>query len=132
LRPDLIVDHNDPQATGKLAEMTNGIGCDAAIVCTDHVPAADWALKIVRPRGTVMLLGLPDDGYKFDSFSLVFREIVVKGSLHSIRDEVEAMMKVVDEHKILSHLTELSIDSAEALPERVSRHDFEGRLVVII
>jgi len=79
-----------------------------------------------------MLLGLPDDGYKFDSFSLVFREIVVKGSLHSSRDEVEAMMKVVDEHKILSHLTELSIDSAEALPERVSRHDFEGRLVVII
>ena len=57
---------------------------------------------------------------------------MVKGSLHSSRDEVEAMMKVVDEHKILSHLTELSIDSAEALPERVSRHDFEGRLVVII
>ena len=132
LIPDRIIDYNDSEATNKVLEMTNGIGCDAAIVCTDHVQAADWALKIVRPRGVVMPLGLPDGGYKFDSFALVFREIVVKGSLHSSRVETEKMMKIVDEYKILSHLTEVPIDRAEKLPEKVAKHEFEGRVVVII
>ncbi|KAF5861636.1 hypothetical protein ETB97_012723 [Aspergillus alliaceus] len=132
LKPDLIVSYNDPDATAKIAEFSGGVGLKAVVVCTDNVSASNWSITLLQPHGTCVVLGLPDNGYLFDSFALVFREIVVKGSLHAPPDAVEEMMEVVEKHNIMSHLTTVHLDDAEMLPERVAAHDFQGRLVVLI
>jgi propanol-preferring alcohol dehydrogenase len=132
LKSDLVVGYNDPEATKKISEFTDGIGLTAVVVCTDNVPASNWSINLLQPRGTCVVLGLPDEGYRFDAFALVFREIIIKGSLHAPRDAVEEMLQVVVKHQILSHLTTVRLEDAEALPEKVAAHDFEGRLVVLI
>jgi propanol-preferring alcohol dehydrogenase len=132
LKPDLSIDYNDPDAAKKISDFTDGIGLRAVVVCTDNAAASDWSIRLLQPRGTCVVLGLPEEGYRFDAFALVFSEIVVRGSLHAPREEVEEMLKVVAEYQILSHLTTIRLDEAEALPERVAARDFTGKLVVLI
>lgn len=130
LKPDLIIGFDSPDAASRIATFTGGIGLHGAVVCTDDVPASDWALHRLQPRGTCVMLGLPEQGFRFDAFNLVFREIVVKGSLHCSVDEVKYMLKDVVENGILSHLTILSLEEGEDIPERAAAHSYEGRLVV--
>ncbi|KFX91164.1 hypothetical protein O988_07891 [Pseudogymnoascus sp. VKM F-3808] len=130
LRPDLLVDYTKPEAIKQISDFTNGILLDAAVVCTDDIGANDWILHRLHPRGTCVVLGLPEQGFTFDAFNLVFREIVVKGSLHSSIDRMREMMKVVSENNIYSNVDIVPLDDAEALPKRVHDHEFKGRVVV--
>ncbi|GKZ27079.1 hypothetical protein AbraIFM66951_004531 [Aspergillus brasiliensis] len=130
LRPDLVVDFNDPDATKRIDEFTDGIGLHGAVVCTDDVPASDWSLHRLQPRGVCVVLGLPESGFQFNAFNLVFREIVVKGSLHCPINEVKNMIKAVSENGIVSHLTLLPLEKGEDIPEQAAAHSFTGRLVI--
>lgn len=130
LRPDLIVDYTKPDAVKQIAEFTDGILLDAAIVCTDNILVNDWILHQLHPRGTCVVLGLPEKGFTFDAFNLVFREIVVKGSLHSSIERMRDMLKVVTKHNIRSNITVVPLDEAENLLERVHNHEIGGRAVV--
>ncbi|RDW67517.1 hypothetical protein BP6252_08913 [Coleophoma cylindrospora] len=130
LTPDLLVDYTRPEAIKEISDFTNDILLDAAVVCTDDIPANDWILHRLHPRGTCVVLGLPEKGFTFDAFNLVFREIVVKGSLHSSIDRMQEMMKVVSEYNIHSNIDIVPLDEAEALPERIHNHEFKGRVVV--
>ncbi|KAH6691088.1 chaperonin 10-like protein [Leptodontidium sp. MPI-SDFR-AT-0119] len=130
LEPDLLVDYNDSEGTPKIWNFTDGLGLRAAVVCNDDVQAAEWSLKLLQPRGTCVPLGLPEKGYHFNAFDLVFNELVIKGSLCASRDSVEAMMKVVAKHGIKSHITAVALKDAAALPTKYKNRDFKGRLVV--
>jgi D-arabinose 1-dehydrogenase-like Zn-dependent alcohol dehydrogenase len=130
LRPDLIIDYTKPDAADQISKYTNGILLDAAVVCTDNILANDWILHQLHPRGTCVVLGLPEQGFTFDAFNLVFREIVVKGSLHSSIERMQEMLEVVSEHGIRSNVDIVLIDDAATLPERVHNHEFVGRAVV--
>lgn len=132
LRPDLVVNINSPDSIQKIDEFTDGIGLHSAVVCTDDVPASDWALHRLQPRGVCVVLGLPEAGFRFDAFNLVFREIVVKGSLHCPIAEAKKMVKTVSENGIVSHLTVLPLHDGEDIPVRAAAHSFTGRLVVQI
>jgi propanol-preferring alcohol dehydrogenase len=132
LRPDEVVNFNSHDAIQKILEFTDGIGLSGAVVCTDDVPASDWALHRLQPRGVCVVLGLPESGFKFDAFNLVFRELVVKGSLHCPVDEVKAMIKAVAANGVVSHLTVLPLEKAEDIPDRATAHSFTGRLVITL
>jgi propanol-preferring alcohol dehydrogenase len=115
LKPDLIIDYTKPDAVNQIAEFTDGILLDAAVVCTDNIPANDWILHQLHPRGTCVVLGLPEKGFTFDAFNLVFREIVVKGSLHSSIDTMRNMLEVVTKYNIRSNISLVPLDEAENL-----------------
>lgn len=132
LKPDQLINFNSHDATQKVSEFTGGIGLNGSVVCTDDVPASDWALHRLQPRGVCVILGLPLSGFKFDAFNLVFRELVVKGSLHCPVDEVKAMIKAVSANGVVSHLTVLPLEKAEDIPDRAVAHSFTGRLVVTL
>ncbi|KAI3572539.1 chaperonin 10-like protein [Fusarium oxysporum f. sp. albedinis] len=132
LRPDLVINISDESSKDKIAEFTDGIGLAGAVTCTDDVGATDWILHRLQPRGVCVVLGLPDAGFKFNAFNLVFREIVVKGSLHCSVDDVKAMVDAVAKHGITSHLTIIQLHEGEDIPQRAHNRSFTGRLVVRI
>lgn len=132
LRPDLTINLNSHDAVQKISEFTSGIGLNGAVVCTDDVSASDWALHRLQPRGVCVVLGLPESGFRFDAFNLVFREIIVRGSLHCPIEEAKKMIEAVVENGITSHLTVLPLEEGEDIPERAAAHSFTGRLVIKI
>ncbi|KAH7407255.1 chaperonin 10-like protein [Cadophora sp. MPI-SDFR-AT-0126] len=122
-------DHSSPQ---KILDFTNGIGLDAAVVCTDNIPDNDWILQRLRVRGISVVLGLPGDGFTFDAINMTFHEITVKGGLHASVEAMEEMFVLVKEHGIRSQITTVKMDEAEDLPERSEKHDYKGKMVVMI
>ncbi|KAF4965016.1 hypothetical protein FZEAL_10813 [Fusarium zealandicum] len=132
LRPDLIVNSEDAEAAQKISDFTDGMGLNAAIVCTSDDAANDWAAQRLQPRGTVVAVGIADNGFKFDAINLISKEIVIKASLHSSMDETRKMMDAVVKHGVLSRLTLLSLEEGENIPEQSAAHAFTGRVVVKI
>jgi propanol-preferring alcohol dehydrogenase len=131
LRADVFVDSSTPEAIQQISDFTNGNGLDAAIVCTDSISITDWITHRLHPRGVCVPLGLPEAGFHFDAFNMVFREIVIKGSLHSSVEDMEEMMEVVAKHNIRSQVSIVRLEDAEALPARVHAHEFSGKPVVV-
>ena len=118
--------------TQQILDFTDGIGLHASVVCTDNVADNDWILHRLRPRGTSVVLGLGEQGFHFDALNLTFHEIVVKGGLHASVEDMTRMLEVAAEHKARSQLTIVPIDEGENLLERSAKHDFKGKMVVMI
>jgi propanol-preferring alcohol dehydrogenase len=132
LRADLYVNRTSKDAEQKLLDFTKGLGLDAAVITTDNVAVNDWTLHQLHPHGTAVVLGLPEEGYKFDCYNLVFRQINVKGSLHATREEMEEMLRVVDKYQIKSDVSLRKMEESEALPEMTHKREIPGKAVIIM
>ena len=58
-----------------------GLGFDAAIECAGNPRAIADCIKAVRPRATVVLIGLTNAKAEFSPFDLITRDIRLQGSL---------------------------------------------------
>ncbi|KAF5023966.1 hypothetical protein F66182_3970 [Fusarium sp. NRRL 66182] len=130
LKPDLILNFDDPETIRKISGFTDDIGLRAAIVCTGADAASDWAAQRLQPRGVLVAVGIPEQGLRFDPMNLLFKEIVVKGSIHCSMQETRDMIDFVAEHGILSHLTLLTMEEAEDIAAKSEAQAYTGRPVV--
>jgi D-arabinose 1-dehydrogenase-like Zn-dependent alcohol dehydrogenase len=133
LKADVVIDFNDADATDKIKKWAGDGGLPGIVITTDNNAATNWALSTLRPHGVAVPLGLPVPNVQFDSFALVFQELVIKGSVVSTKEQAAAMMKVVAKHGIKSHITAIPLEeAAEKLPGAYLDPHLKGRLVVKI
>ncbi|KAL3487973.1 chaperonin 10-like protein [Aspergillus germanicus] len=132
LRPQRIIDSTSPTATQEIISFAGDGGLAAVIVCTDNVEVTEWSLKLLRPRGVCVPLGLPEDGFKFSAFDLIFKELRVKGSLVCNQPQAAEMMKFVAEKGVRSYVTRVKLEEAMDLPARYMDPHLKGRLVVVL
>ena len=134
LRANLVVDFNDREAISKIKSWAGDGGVSSVVVCTDDIPANGWALKILRPRGTMVVVGLPspelNGPLRFNAFDLVFGELTVKGSLVANKELLDEMLAVVAQHGIRSHITTIASEQTPQLPEMYMDEHLKGRLVM--
>lgn len=130
LRPALVVDSGAKNATSQILNFTNGEGVAAVVVCTDSLPANNWALTLLRTGGVMGVLGLPAENWRFDSSVIVFKELTIRGSYVASRDSTERMMKTVGDADIRSHITSVPFDGIPGIVEAYQDSAFKGRLVV--
>lgn len=132
LQPDLVVDSGAADATGKILDFTSGEGVAAAVVCTDSLAANAWALRTLRVRGTLGILGLPAEQWRFDADVMVFKELAICATYVAGREATERMLKVVEQSGIESELTVVPFEGIPGLLDAYKASDFRGRLVVRI
>ena len=63
------------------AQTFEGLGCDTAIECAGNPRAIADCIASVRPRGTVVLVGLTNAKAEFSPFDLIVRDVRIQGSL---------------------------------------------------
>lgn len=132
LKADLVIDSADPDAITKIKEWSGHGGLPALVCCTDNIAVSKWGLKLLRPHGTYVPLGLPVDDYTFDAFDLVFRELTIVGSLVATQKQAQEMLNAAGAHGIKSWITEIPLERAPELPELYMDQHLKGRLVVNI
>jgi D-arabinose 1-dehydrogenase-like Zn-dependent alcohol dehydrogenase len=130
LKPDLIVDPNEEGIADKLKEWSGGLGLNGFVVCTDYVDATSWALPHLRPRGTLVELGLPTKNFEFEPFKAIFEELTIKGSLVASKKQTEDMLKTVAKHGITTKINVLTPEEGVKLPDLYMDPHLKGRLVV--
>lgn len=131
LRPDLVVDSSDMEAASRsIYDFTSGEGVAVAIVCTSSIEANRWALNILRVRGCLGVLGLPQSPWHFDAAPIVFRELSIKGAYVCDAEAAQRMMQVVASADIKSHITSLPFERIPDILEIYDDANFQGRIVV--
>lgn len=130
LPADLVVDSNDPAAVEEVKSWAGRVGLAAVLVCTDNVAVTEWFLNLLRPHGVCVPVGLPVEGFHFSAFTLIFSELVIKGSLVITPEEAEEMMKIVARFGVRQKVTTFTMDEAPGVVERYKASDLKGRLVL--
>lgn len=130
LMPDFTVNSSSADATGRIMSYTRGEGLAAAVACTDPVAVNKWSLELLRVGGVLIPLGLPPSHWQFDPQKLLFRELVIRGNYVASKDEVDEMMRLVDQRGIRSQLTFVSRENIPNIMELYKARAFRGRLVV--
>jgi len=134
LRADLAVDFNTEDAITKVKAWAGKGGVASVIVCTDNIAANEWALKILRLRGTLVVVGLPSPELEgplhFNAFDLVFGELTIKGSLVANKELLDEMLAVVVKHGVRSYITTVPFDEMLDLPDMYMNQHLKGRLVM--
>ncbi|CAI6331741.1 unnamed protein product [Periconia digitata] len=131
-KADLVVDSTDSGALDKIKEWAGKGGLAATIICNDDVAVAEWSLKLLRPFGKTVPLGLPPSGFKCDAFDLVFQNLTVIGSLVGTKQGIESAMEAVVNYDIRSHVTCYTIEDVPKFPEIYADGHVKGRLVMKI
>lgn len=132
LKADLILDYDDEKAVEKVKSWAGKGGLAGVVVCTDNVAATHWSLKLLRPLGVCVPLGLPVSGFEFDAFDTVFQAYTIKGSLVASISQIKDMMDTVAKYDVKSHITTVSLEKTPELPAMYMDPHLKGRLVMKI
>lgn len=130
LKADFIVNNEEPDSLQKIKDWAGKGGLSGVVVCTDRVPVIEWGLELLRPNGIYVPLGLPTDPLKFNSFTLIFKSLTIKGSLVATQKGAEEMLATVAKHSIKNHLTIVPFEKAVELPYLYMDPHLKGRLVL--
>ncbi|MBI3111545.1 MAG: alcohol dehydrogenase catalytic domain-containing protein [Ignavibacteriales bacterium] len=84
----------------QVAEVSEGEGVDAVIDAVGSETTKQLALKLVRPGGAVVWIGLHENTISFDSYAVTLSEKTVYGSYAATLGELAYAVKLMSEGKV--------------------------------
>ena len=121
------IDAADPQALKALAKAG---GVHVAVVTSAAKAAFDAALVVLRPTGTLAVVGLPAEPLTFAALALVGREIRVIGSAVGTRDDLRAVLALAAAGKLRCSTEAQPLDRINQVLDRMRRGGIYGRVVL--
>ncbi|MDU6730126.1 MAG: zinc-dependent alcohol dehydrogenase, partial [Bradyrhizobium sp.] len=101
---DHAVNALDKDAVERVIAFTGG-GAHGVLVTAVSTPAFAQALKMVRRKGTVSLVGLPPGEFPTPIFDVVLKRITVRGSIVGTRRDLDEAVAFAAEGKVKAEIT---------------------------
>ncbi|MBC7468292.1 MAG: zinc-dependent alcohol dehydrogenase [Ramlibacter sp.] len=105
-------------------------GVHVAIVTSSSNAAFDAAMTVLRPTGTLAVVGLPAKPLSFAALALVGREIRVIGSAVGTRDDLRAVLAMAAEGKLKCRTESQPLDQINQVLDRMRAGTIYGRVVL--
>ena len=105
-------------------------GVHVAIVTSSSNAAFDAAMTVLRPTGTLAVVGLPAKPLSFAALALVGREIRVIGSAVGTRDDLRAVLAMAAEGKLKCRTESQPLDQINQVLDRMRAGSIYGRVVL--
>lgn len=90
----------------------------------------DRFLKILKPEGVLVMLGLPTEKPDFDPFNVVYAGRIIAGSNVAPMKLTEEMLSFASEKNIVSEIEICSADEINDAWQRVENSDVRYRFVL--
>lgn len=129
LGADIAVDARAGNAAADVVRLTNG-GAHGVLVTAVSVPAFGQALRMVRPRGTVSLVGLPPGEFPTPIFDVVLKRITIRGSIVGTRNDLAEALAFAAEGKVKAHIHHAALSDINDVFENLKRGRVDGRIVL--
>lgn len=104
--PELILNPTDKDAESKILEWTNGRGIDVGFECVGNERAAHQALKVIKKRGTLAIIGV-SHSLTVDPWDMIQRELTIYASrnfnTHEFNEMVSIIRKGLWADKVVTH-----------------------------
>jgi propanol-preferring alcohol dehydrogenase len=127
LGADLVFDGTgDPAA--ELQAKTGG--AHGVLVTAVSPKAFEQAFDMLRPHGTMSLVGLPPGRFSLPIFDTVLKRITVRGSIVGTRQDLEESLAFAGEGKVAAHFVWDDLTNINAIFDRMERGAIDGRVVL--
>lgn len=104
--------------------------CDFLLsTVTADLPWADY-LNILKPEGTLCILGIPESDIRLPAIPLLFGQRKVIGSLIGSGPETKAMLEFSARHHVWPKIEQYPMREANAALDRLSKNQVRYRVVL--
>jgi len=107
-----------------------GGGAHGILVTAVSTAAFAQALKMVRRKGTISLVGLPPGEFPTPIFDVVLKRITVRGSIVGTRRDLDEAIAFAAEGKVRAEITKAPLADINAIFERMKAGKIDGRMVL--
>ena len=118
-----------PNAVKDVLDATGG-GAHGILVTAVSTSAFAQALKMVRRKGTVSLVGLPPGEFPTPIFDVVLKRITVRGSIVGTRRDLDEAIAFAAEGKVRAEITKAPLGDINAIFDRMKSGQINGRMVL--
>jgi len=105
-------------------------GMHGVLVTAVSPSAFEQGLGMLRPRGTMALVGLPPGRFAMPIFDTVLKRITVRGSIVGTRQDLEEALAFAGEGKVESHFSWGALEEINEIFERMEQGAIDGRVVL--
>jgi propanol-preferring alcohol dehydrogenase len=126
---DLAVNALAADAVEKVLAATSG-GAHGILVTAVSTAAFAQALKMVRRKGTVSLVGLPPGEFPTPIFDVVLKRITVRGSIVGTRRDLDEAVAFATEGKVRAEITKVPLSQINDVFDRMKSGKIDGRIVL--
>jgi propanol-preferring alcohol dehydrogenase len=116
-------------AVARVLQATGG-GAHGILVTAVSTAAFAQALKMVRRKGTISLVGLPPGEFPTPIFDVVLKRITVRGSIVGTRRDLDEAIAFAAEGKVRAEITKAPLADINAIFERMKAGKIDGRMVL--
>jgi propanol-preferring alcohol dehydrogenase len=126
---EVVVDARLDDAAQRVIEATGG-GAHAVLVTAVSNSAFGQALRMVRRKGTVSLVGLPPGTFETSIFDVVLKRITVRGSIVGTRQDLAEAIAFAAAGKVRAHTKAVSLEDINAVFADLKAARVTGRVVL--
>ncbi|MBH5370765.1 alcohol dehydrogenase AdhP [Bradyrhizobium glycinis] len=126
---DLAVNALAANAVDKVLAATGG-GAHGVLVTAVSTPAFAQALKMVRRKGTISLVGLPPGEFPTPIFDVVLKRITVRGSIVGTRRDLDEAIAFAADGKVKAEVTKVPLAGINDVFDRMKAGKIDGRMVL--
>ncbi|KAJ9623890.1 hypothetical protein H2203_005335 [Taxawa tesnikishii (nom. ined.)] len=105
------------------------MGLDAVLILPESQKAFDYAVKLLRNHGKVVVVSFPTSGFHFSAQDVVFRDISIMGSLVGSNKLLREMLEFAAGHDVRAIIRRFSLSRLNDLVDEYHKGG-GGKLVV--
>uniref|UniRef100_A0A914CI57 Enoyl reductase (ER) domain-containing protein n=1 Tax=Acrobeloides nanus TaxID=290746 RepID=A0A914CI57_9BILA len=130
---EFFIDAQTQNVVEEVLKVTNGCGPHGVISVAPSVKPLEDALLYVRKTGTIVIVGLPDDGkFTVDVNLMVFKGVTIKGSLLGSREDLDEVLQFLAKGLIDIPIEIVRLSELPDAVKRLDNRQVKGRIVVDI
>jgi alcohol dehydrogenase, propanol-preferring len=128
---DVTVNAKAPDATAQVVKETGG-GAHGVLVTAVSPAAFAQALKLVRRKGTISLVGLPPGEFQTPIFDVVMNRITIRGSIVGGREDLAEAIAFAAEGKVRAEIRKSKLDDVNKVFADLKAGTVNGRAVLVM
>jgi len=128
LGAELALEAQAPDTAEAIARETGG-GAHGVLVTAVSRPAFAQALKLVRRKGTISLVGLPPGEFPTPIFDVVLNRITIRGSIVGTRLDMSEALQFVNEGKVSATIERAQLETVNEMLAELKAGRVNGRVV---
>ena len=128
---DVTVNAKSLDAAEQIVKQTGG-GAHGVLVTADSPSAFAQALKLVRRKGTISLVGLPPGEFRMPIFDVVMNRITIRGSIVGGREDLAEAIAFAAEGKVRAEIHRTKLDNINGVFSDLKAGKIDGRAVLMM
>ena len=128
---EVTINAKSPDAAAQIVKQTGG-GAHGVLVTAVSPAAFAQALKMVRRKGTISLVGLPPGEFQTPIFDVVLNRITIRGSIVGGREDLAEAIAFAAEGKVRAEIHRTKLDNINQVFSDLKAGKIDGRAVLMM